>query len=363
MKIYAYYLPQYHEIPENDEWWGKGFTEWRNVKAAIPLYKGHHQPRIPYHENYYNLLDKNTVEWQTSLMKKYHVDGLVYYHYYFRGKLLLEKPAENLLKWKDIDQKFFFCWANHPWIRSWEGKKETIMPLDYGNEEDWEKHFRYLLQFFKDIRYEKKDNKPLFCIFKSEFTEKNRMFTYFNKRCKEEGFDGIYLIETFSGEISLDSFLQNLWPETNKVVFREPAIQTFAWKNYNHSYYARGKRKLLNILRNHNIYRKPAIYDGNKLMKQKINCYKKNELEIPCVWFEWDNTPRHKQRGYVITPYDKGLFRIFMDCISEKEYLFINAWNEWAEGMMLEPTKKDGCKYLEWIREWRNGNENRSVGI
>ena len=132
------------------------------------LYKNHLQPKLPLNDNYYNLLDKETVEWQTKLMKKYHVDGLIYYHYYFKGKLLLEKPAENLLKWKDIDQPFFFCWANHSWFRSWEGSKKLLVKQKYGNKEDWEKHFQYLLPFFIDARYEKKDGKPLFMVFENE---------------------------------------------------------------------------------------------------------------------------------------------------------------------------------------------------
>lgn len=113
MRLFAFNLPQFHSIPENDEWWGKGFTEWVNVKNAKPLYKGHVQPVHPLNGNYHNLLDKSTMEWQTELLKQYGLTGMIYYHYYFCGKLLLEKPVENLLGWKDIDQPFFFCWANH----------------------------------------------------------------------------------------------------------------------------------------------------------------------------------------------------------------------------------------------------------
>ena len=104
MKIFSFFLPQFHSIPENDDWWGKGFTEWTNVKSAKPLYYGHEQPQVPLNDNYYNLLKRETVEWQTKLMHEYHLDGMIYYHYYFKGKMLLEKPAENLLKWKDINQ-------------------------------------------------------------------------------------------------------------------------------------------------------------------------------------------------------------------------------------------------------------------
>ena len=147
MKQFAFYLPQFHRIPENDEWWGSGFTEWRNVKNATPLFKGHMQPKVPLDNNYYNLLNKKTVVEQTALLHKYGLSGLIYYHYYFNGKTLLEKPAENLLSWTDISQPFFFCWANHTWYRSWEGSKEVLIEQTYGTESDWEKHFEYLLPF------------------------------------------------------------------------------------------------------------------------------------------------------------------------------------------------------------------------
>ena len=206
MRIFAFYLPQFHEIPENDKWWGKGFTEWTNVQSARPLYHGHVQPKHPLNDDYYNLLNKSTVENQTKVMRDYGITGFIYYHYYFDGKLLLEKPAENLLKWKDIDQPFFFCWANHPWIQSKGNESRILMPMDYGDEKDWENHFQYLLPFFKDSRYEKKANKPVFMIFQSKFTEKKEMMAYFDKRCKQEGFEGLCLIESYHGDIPIEEF-------------------------------------------------------------------------------------------------------------------------------------------------------------
>ena len=120
-KIMAFYLPQFHRVPENDEWWGKGFTEWTAVKGAAPLFEGHYQPRVPLNHNYYNLLEHDTMAWQANLMKKYSIDGVCIYHYWFEnGRRILEKPAENLLKWTDISMPFCFCWANETWSRTWE---------------------------------------------------------------------------------------------------------------------------------------------------------------------------------------------------------------------------------------------------
>lgn len=362
LKQFAFFLPQFHTIPENDRWWGRGFTEWTNVKNALPLYKGHVQPKLPQNNYFYNLLDKRTMEWQTELMHKYHVDGMIYYHYYFRGKLLLEKPAENLLMWKDIKQPFFFCWANHSWCRSWEGTQELLVGIEYGEEKDWEKHFQYLLPFFKDSRYEKRNNKPVFMLFQSEFPEKNNIFTYFDKRCKENGFDGICVIETIMKNYNnntVDDFWQNVSKQTEFVFLREPAYSRslyFAAIKYK---FERIKRALGWRFRNLINRRRPIIFDGNKLYEQMISNVNVDPRVIRGSFFEWDNTPRHKTRGYVITPVTKELYFSYMDKLINDEYVFINAWNEWGEGMILEPTDRDGYKYLEWISEWvtRNVNE------
>ena len=153
MKIFAFYLPQYHTIPENDAWWGKGFTEWTNVKKATPLYHKHNQPRVPLNKNYYDLSNHKTLEWQADLLKEYKIDGLCFYHYWFKNKKLLEKPAEILLNNRKIDMPFFFSWANEPWTRSWDGQnKDILINQDHGNQADWIKHFYYLLPFFYVFR-------------------------------------------------------------------------------------------------------------------------------------------------------------------------------------------------------------------
>ena len=154
MKIFAFYLPQYHTIPENNTWWGEGFTEWTNVKKAKPLYYQHNQPRIPLNNNYYDLSNDNTLIWQSKLLKEYKIDGLCFYHYWFKNKKLLEKPAEKLLHNKKIDIPFFFSWANEPWTRSWDGlNKNILIDQDYGDRQDWINHFNYLKPFFKDLMW------------------------------------------------------------------------------------------------------------------------------------------------------------------------------------------------------------------
>lgn len=351
MKKFAFFLPQFYTIPENDKWWGKGFTEWTNVNAARPLFRNHMQPIHPLGDNYYCLLERKTVEWQTNLMRQYGIDGLIYYHYYFCGKKLLERPAENLLSWTDINQKFFFCWANHNWNRSWEGKKEILLKQEYGDVNDWEEHFQYLLPFFKDARYEKKDGKPLFMVFTSEFAEKNEMFRYFNKRSIEEGFNGLLFIESFSGgsRKKYNQFWNSISVVTEKVFYREPNVSNdmfgldliFLPRRICRSFIRRviHKTDILWRVSSHLLYK----YQ----MKEK----KKNEI-IHGIHMGFDNTPRHRKRGTVIDPPSKKDFFELMEYYADEEYLFFNAWNEWAEGMILEPTEEWGYRYLNWIKEW-----------
>lgn len=171
MKVVALYLPQFHKVPENEAWWGKDFTDWVSTKNGFPVYKDHYQPHIPLNKNYYDLLDKNTMQWQSELMRKYQIDGFCFYHYWFNDdKQMLEKPAQNLLKWDDIDMPFCFCWANMSWARSWAKMKDAdfwinedeittaeygkalLIEQTYGEKANWEKHFNYLLKFFMDSR-------------------------------------------------------------------------------------------------------------------------------------------------------------------------------------------------------------------
>lgn len=169
MKIISFYLPQFHTFPENDRWWGKGFTEWTSVKSAKSLYRGHIQPRIPLNHNYYDLTDPETVRWQSALAKKYGIYGFCYYHYWFDGKMLMNKPMELMLQDQNIDLPFCICWANENWTRAWAKKsKEVLIAQTYGNKEDWKDHFYYLLPFLKDHRYIRIDEKPVIVIYRPE---------------------------------------------------------------------------------------------------------------------------------------------------------------------------------------------------
>ena len=301
-------------------------------------------------------MKKNTVEWQTRIMKEYGLTGMIYYHYYFCGKKLLEKPAENLLRWKDIEQPFFFCWANHSWKKTWNGTSELLVEQTYGNEKEWEEHFRYLLPFFQDRRYEKVNNKPVFMFFNSDFPLREEITNYFNERCKDYGFDGIFIIY---GAINPNDVKKENNPNIEEVWhLREPSVSISLYNAKLKYIPYRIICKLRKIVSSKYVYK----IKGDTLIKGRTDFVYDHKC-IPGVFFGWDNTPRHGRRGYIITEPSKEHFMKYMDSIKDSEYVFINAWNEWCEGMILEPTEENGYKYLEWIKEWSENNENRIDGI
>lgn len=369
-KIIPFYLPQFHTIPENDEWWGKGFTEWTNVKKSVPLFEGHDQPRIPLNQNYYNLLDDNVKIWQAELAKEYGIFGFCYYHYWFKnGKQLLEKPVEQMLANKEIDLPFCFCWANENWSKNWDGgNREVIMEQDYGTEEDWEKHFQYLLPFFKDERYITVDGKPLFVIYKPEqMIDVYQMVQYFRKRACEEGFPGMcfaYQFPTYYADMYYrdDIFDYRIGFEPvysrNAAALKQP-----------------GTAKKVRIMRK--VFGENAISAYRKFRQKKMkNTWPKsqslamffydetwetilnnhwNEEFLPGAFVDWDNTPRNKH-GVMYAGFSIDKFEYYMKKLVDranaenKSMIFVNAWNEWGEGAFLEPDEKYGFQKLEAIK-------------
>jgi hypothetical protein len=364
MKIIAWYLPQFHRIPENDKWWGDGFTEWTYVKKSTPLFKGHNQPRVPLNDNYYNLVNIDTLKWQTEIAKEYGIYGFCFYHYWFKGKKLLEKPIELFIQNDELESPFCLSWANVPWTRTWYDEEKTVlMPQDYGDEKDWKEHFDYLLQMFNDERYIKIDNKPVFLIYNSsEIEQCNEMMRFWTKLAKKNGFPGIYFINTLTSfplgkkDLDFDAQVQfepgfTLRHEMNKI-----------W---------RIKRKI--VVASRRIFRKYGIYnsvenlfDYDKFYKLILRS-KKNNTKIKTylsVFPDWDNTPR---RGFASSIYLNSTPEKFEKFLTEqiknsKKYynsdiLFINAWNEWGESAYLEPDKRYEFKYLEAVKNALNNTK------
>ncbi len=352
IKTIAYFLPQYHEIPENNQWWGKGFTEWTNLRKAKPLFDGH-EILYPLNENYYDLLNKETVLWQTKLLNDYNVYGLCYYHYWFKGRKILEKPAENLLNWKDINQNFMFMWANHDWTKSWIGQKEMLIKQEYGDEKDWIEHIEYLIQFFKDDRYIKIDNKPVFQIYIGDhIKDYDKMMQVWDIKCRENGFNGIYIVENID---NLNKIKSNEYHKKSDAInLMEHSIAINYWReNYPHEVIW---KKILKILfgksKIRNISYDIVVQNSIRVMN-KISTPKKVFFGVSTGW---DNTPRYKDKGYIVTDNTPEKFEKYLKTAinlsqaKNQEIVFISCWNEWCEGMCLEPSTNFGYGFLEGVK-------------
>ena len=371
MKIIAFYLPQFHNIPENDEWWGNGFTEWTNVKKAKPLYEGHMQPRVPLGGNYYNLLDDNVKIWQADLAKKYGVYGFCYYHYWFNGKMLLEKPMEQMLANKEVDIPFCICWANEPWTKAWVGdERKLLIAQEYGQEEEWKQHFMYLLPFFKDERYITKDGKPLFVFYRPDIVPcMKEMIETWDKLAKENGLSGITFAfqsgdydwnnskeaNLFDYDIEFQPPYASHWLYSNDGKFVSALkkcrrlLAGWAGKKFGIDLYRYGTAQ----------YKKmtgQTVANYDSMWQKIIEAKPVRSNSIPGAFVKWDNTPRHGERGQINvgTPEKFEYYLSKQIKHAREDYhedmIFMYAWNEWAEGGYLEPDEDDKYGYLEAIK-------------
>lgn len=353
MKIIAFYLPQFHSIPENDRWWGNGFTEWDNVRRTKSLFKGHNQPEVPIDKNYYNLLDDSVQINQSHLAKKYGVDGFCYYHYWFDGKLLLEKPMEKMLQNKNIDIPFCICWANETWARTWDGNESDILIKQNYEEgfEGWKKHFDYLLPFLLDSRYIKHNNKPMLLLYKPQLIKNlDKLMDCWNQLALKAGFSGIYW--GYQHRSAFDYELDRL----DFGIEFEPFFTVREIENEEKETISTGKIKFKNTIEK--IHRKihglPIIYDYDAVWERILKRNPKHSNIMPGAFTSWDNTPRKGKDGVVFfeaTPEKFGQYirkqLIHAKTTYKADYLFINAWNEWAEGAHLEPDERFKYQYLE----------------
>ena len=367
MKILAIYLPQFHQIKENDLWWGKGYTEWTAVKKAQPLMKNHYQPKVPYNGEYYDLADAsaNTWKWQSQLANDHGIHGFCIYHYWFKGKQLLEKPMEILLNHPEIKTNYTICWANESWTRTWYGlEKEVLMSQEYGEESDWEAHFKYLLPFFQDKRYIKINNKPMINIYRSSDIEPlEQMVECWNKLAIENGFAGVYVVSANSGG--------KLEDRDNTIDARynfEPGYTL----NHIMPRWCRNKINISTLIRTLiNKIRSKKVVE-RRIDARIINKYMNNDVaktEKPVfkgVFPMWDNTPRREYKGLIYTNTSSQLFKnainkIKLDNNIKNNFVYINAWNEWGEGCYLEPDVKNKYEYLEAIKEEADSANKLSI--
>ena len=365
IKILAYHLPQFHEIPENNEWWGKGFTEWTNVKKAKPLFPGHKQPKVPYQDDYYDLSEPAVMVRQMEIAKKYGIYGFCFYHYWFgEGRVLLDKPLENILITPEADLPFCISWANENWVKTWHGSgggNRLLIGQKYGDETEWTAHIEWLLRFFEDPRYIKKDNRPVLLIYNmSQIPHREQMLKVWNSKVKEAGFDGIWLVS-----MKKDDGDRAKYRGVDATVSFEPRRTrqaTAKFKSEWCQYKLKNGERLSKIpILKWFLY---TAFDYDKI-NQTILEREHGKNEYRGVFTNYDETPRRKEWSLLFKGANPKKFQYYLEQNIKKslaegnEYLFINAWNEWGEGACLEPDKHYGFAYLKAVKKAVGHIKNR----
>lgn len=357
-RLIAFYLPQYHSIPENDEWWGKGFTDWTNVKKGKPRFFGHHQPHIPADLGYYDLTNEEIRIAQTELAKQYGITGFCYYHYWFNEKMLLEKPFNEVLESGKPDFPFCLCWANENWTRRWDGKdKDILMEQNYENY-DAERHLLWLEKAFENKRYIRVNDKPVLLIYNSgSIPNISSIINTWRKKIFERGYNGIYLSSVKSVNNTITDS-DAIGAGFDSVVQFKPSLADLKRSSFRNSYVFFFNiliNKIISVLKL-GIKTLPvtSVYNYDSMVNKIISEPKSNFKTFPCVMPGWDNSARKKFSSVIQNDnseiYKKWLrhaFKMVKGYLPDEQIVFINAWNEWAEGCHLEPDLRNGRKFLE----------------
>ncbi|MBM6880002.1 glycoside hydrolase family 99-like domain-containing protein [[Clostridium] spiroforme] len=372
-RVIAFYLPQYHPIPENDLWWGKGFTEWTNVAKAKPSFRGHVQPKIPTDLGFYDLRLPEVRKAQAELAKEYGIEGFCYWHYWFgNGKRLLERPFSEVLSMGEPDFPFCLGWANHSWTnKTWEKNKvfqnDTVfMEQVYGNEEDYINHFYTVLDAFKDERYITVDGKPLFFIFNpSDIPDLEHFIELWRKLAVDNGLAGIHFVGKVASVGRFDRGIthnylldakKNYDYNLNRGLDAVNSVNLRRAEMLAIGKYSKMFERLINKLIPGG---KVEKYDYRKIIDNLFTEEDKLENIYPTIIPRWDKTPRVGKRAYVYTNSTPELFarsvRNAVKMIEHKQpehrILFLQAWNEWGEGNFMEPDLEFGRGYLEALKK------------
>lgn len=352
VRCIAFYLPQFHAIPENDKWWGRGFTDWTKVTTAQPNFIGHYQPRVPADLGYYDLNVQEVLEKQAALARRYGIEGFCFYYYWFGGKRLLEIPIERMLKEGCPDIPFCLCWANENWTRRWDGKDDDILIGQAHSESDDYAVIKDLMRYFRDKRYIRIDGRPLILVYRvPQFPDFATTSQRWREACRSEGMGEIYIamVESFDfmgreahpNEFGCDAAVE--FPPTGMAEMRPP------------------KGEVINPNFQGQVadYRDLSVWYATREMP----AYKRFRGVMP----GWDNTARQQNIGFCFEYSTPGAFQAWVEEVvrqtrqqfyGDEQIIFINAWNEWAEGAYLEPDNRFGHTYLEAIL---NGIESNKL--
>jgi lipopolysaccharide biosynthesis protein len=342
--VLAFYLPQFHPIPENDQWWEPGFTEWTNVAAAKPLFPGHAQPRLPGELGFYDLRVPEVRYRQAALARQYGVDGFVYWHYWFAGRRLLERPFDEALADTAFTQPFCLAWANESWTGVWHGAPGRIlMEQTYPGNSDHAAHFEAVLPALSDPRYIRVDGRPLFYVRRPELLEDARRFTdQWRELASRAGLPGLYFIaEITEGRLydvrDVDGF--------DAIVYTQFPVRR-----------GRTGDRLRSL--NRRVTGGPDIFRYEPVVAPPPPQFSDQAVVHPCVCPNFDNTPRSRRRGIVIVGTSPNAFRAQVDSAlslvrahqGSERLLFVKSWNEWAEGNYLEPDRRYKRLWLEALK-------------
>lgn len=356
-RLIAFYLPQFHPIRENDAWWGTGFTEWTNVAVARPRFRGHHQPHIPADLGFYDLRLAETRQAQAALARQYGVRGFCYYHYWFNGTRLLERPFDEVLHSGKPDFPFCLCWANESWTRTWDGlEHQILMKQDY-SAADSQRHIEWLIRAFKDERYIRVDGKPLFIFWRlSDIPDASALLRTWRAEAVRSGLPGLYLCAMRNGHTAARD-LDLLHAGADAILDFQPNWTSFPMSgNLVNRLAVMGKELLpASIFQAFGrAVSASRVLDYDGIVAARIAAaWPRDYTVYPCVFPTWDNSPRRKS-ALIIQNDDAGKYQRWLEAAIDtvnsyepgKQIVFVNAWNEWAEGCHLEPDLEHGHAFL-----------------
>jgi hypothetical protein len=335
----AFYLPQFHPVPENDRWWGRGFTDWSNVVRGAPLFDGHEQPHLPADLGFYDLRLAESRQAQADLAAQHGIDAFCYYHYWFEGRRLLGRPLDEVLRTKDPELPFCLCWANEDWRANWDGRTGEVLVQQRYSESDDLDHIRWLLQVFRDERYLRVDGKPLMLVYRAlDLPDPVRTTELWRREARREGVGELMLcrVNSFDDDhgdprpLGFDAAVE-FQPDWS-VLWRLPARADT---------------------------RPHSVVDYATVVKAMLAKPEPPWRRFPCVTPRWDNSPRKPDASYVLEGSTPELYGAWLSTLVEREMargatdqlVFVNAWNEWGEGAHLEPCTSWGRAYLEAHRD------------
>lgn len=357
-EIIAFYLPQYHPFKENDEWWGKGFTEWTNVGKAKPLFKGHNQPRVPTELGYYDLRLPIIREQQAQMAREAGVTAFCYWHYWFgNGKRLIPEVFQEVLESGKPNFPFCLGWANHSWFaKNWNSdgttKEKLLMEQTYPGIMDAKMHFEFLIKAFKDERYLKIDGKPLLYIFAPKDLPQEYVDN-FKKWAVDAGFPGLFLVAQLGGLAKKQDYLNKGYDIVTYQRLAGKSIKKSYFKGYYHLFNL--WNNLVSYIRN----RPPRMEDYSKVYGKLIQPIDSENDVVPAILPQWDHSPRSGWNGQIFINATPDVFykhvKEAMNAIKDKpenrQILFLKSWNEWGEGNMMEPDLTYGRGFIEALRK------------